>query len=100
MGGVQTKEVSSKDLQTLFNSWVASAPQGYTITVKKEFHPSRPKAREPFCTRSQMIAYIGRNGKVKALAHRYLRKDGKIGASGKPDPKYFYENGVIYKLSH
>ena len=59
-------------------------------------HPSEPKAREPFCTQSQMISYIGPDGHEVARAHRYLRTDGTIGASGLPDPKRVKKDGVLY----
>lgn len=50
-------------------------------------HPSRNKANEPYCTRSQLIAYIDRAGREVARVHQYLKPDGTLGASGKPDPK-------------
>ncbi len=37
-----------------------------------------------------MIQYRQRNGTPVALAHRYLRPDNTVGASGKPDPKRIY----------
>src|SRR5574337_561934 len=61
------------------------------VSIIDDNHPSRTKAREPICTRSQMIQYRRRRDNVVlVLAHRYLRRDGTIGASGKPDPKKIY----------
>lgn len=61
------------------------------VRIIEDNHPSRTKANEPFCTRSQMIQYRRqRDNAVLVLAHRYLRTDGAIGASGKPDPKKIY----------
>jgi len=37
-----------------------------------------------------MIQYRRRDGPTVALAHRYLRVDGTLGASGRPDPKRLY----------
>lgn len=66
--------------------------------ILKEGHPSPPKAREPFCTRSQYIAYIDLEGKKVAGVHQYYRRDGTIGLGGKPDPKELLVDGVLYVL--
>ena len=59
-------------------------------------HPSSPRANEPICTRSQYIIYINRDGRKVAGVHQYLRRDGKIGASGRPDPKELLIDGILY----
>lgn len=65
--------------------------------VKRSTHPSRTKADEPFCTQTQEISYL--EGAVEvARIHQYLRRDGSIGASGRPDPKRICENGNLYRL--
>lgn len=64
--------------------------------VKADNHPSQPLANEPFCTRSQIVAYFDRHGAEVARAHRYLRTDNTLGASGKPDPKRIREGNVLY----
>jgi hypothetical protein len=61
-------------------------------------HPSKPKAREPRCTHSQIVAYLTDQGKVAAIVHQYRRTDGTLGASGKPDPKRVFHRGVVYIL--
>ena len=53
-------------------------------TIFKSKH--RSPATEPYCTHSQLLVYW-ESGNPVALVHQYLRPDGKIGASGKPDPK-------------
>jgi len=30
-----------------------------------------------------------------ALVHQYLRRDGSLGASGKPDPKMLFDRGEL-----
>ncbi len=59
----------------------------------------RPEAKEPPGTRSQRVEYWepaeGRLCKV-ATIHRYLRPDGTLGASGKPDPKRVFYEGEIF----
>lgn len=62
-------------------------------------HPSLPLAKEPYCTESQEVSYSDpATGDELARAHRYLRPDGKIGASGLPDPKRVFVNGVLYRI--
>ena len=60
-------------------------------------HPSRTKANEPFCTYTQEVFYIDAGTEV-ARVHQYLRPDGTLGASGKPDPKMLVESGMMYRL--
>lgn len=59
-------------------------------------HPSPERSGEPFCTRSQIIAYFDAEGNQLAIVHQYLRPDGTIGASGKPDPKRLRQGDTIY----
>jgi hypothetical protein len=47
-------------------------------------------------TRSQVIAYKDDKGKQIAIIHRYLRADGSLGGSGRPDPKKLLHNGTLY----
>jgi hypothetical protein len=62
----------------------------------KARHPSPPRAAEPFCTQSQLIAYVDDAGNRVAILHRYLRPDGELGASGQADPKRLLYRGVLY----
>lgn len=64
--------------------------------VQRNGHPSPPAAAEPFCTRSQSITYFDSDGNVIAKVHQYLREDGTIGASGKPDPKRLRIGDTVY----
>ncbi len=70
-----------------------------SVSVKTETHPTSPRAPVPYCTLSQLLAYTNQRGLVVALAHQYLKPDGTIGASGRPDPKHLYENGILYRLA-
>ena len=47
-------------------------------------------------TLSQMLKFYDSNGVVVAKAHRYLRPDGKLAASGMIDPKRVVRDGVMY----
>ena len=69
------------------------------VKIETEKHPSSNKAGEPYCTKSQFVKYIDKNSlKEIAWAHQYLRPDFTIGASGKPDPKMIFLDGIIYKV--
>lgn len=70
-------------------------------TVRTQRHPTRPLAREPHCTWSQLVEYrdvVDRQLVRVAVTHRYLRPDGTIGLSGRPDPKQVRHEGKIYRV--
>lgn len=84
-----------------FNSgryWERARAGEFLIVVIEDRHPSLTKANEPFCTRSQMVSYRDANNDEVARVHQYLRTDGTIGASGKPDPKRLLENNILFRL--
>lgn len=51
---------------------------------------------EPPGTRSVTVAYVNDAFHRVFLVHFYLRPDGTIGASGRPDPKWLLDSGTIY----
>lgn len=55
-----------------------------------------PPAGMPPGTRSQTVVYLDRSGTRVAIVHQYLLPDGKLGASGQPDPKYVLVRGQIF----
>ena len=66
--------------------------------MRRDNHPSRTEANEPFCTRTQQVSYLDENNMEVARVHQYLRPDGTIGASGLPDPKRLLVGGILYRL--
>lgn len=66
--------------------------------VLESNHPSPPRASEPRCTRSQIVAYLDWSGQTVAIVHQYRRRDGTLGASGQPDPKQLWHDGFLYVL--
>lgn len=67
--------------------------------VGDDRHPSAPAANEPSCTRSQIVHYYDVQQRKKvAVVHQYLRPDGSLGASGRPDPKRIKEGDTLYSL--
>jgi hypothetical protein len=94
--------ITPQEMRKLFNDngFLEKVKRGELIeSVRADRHPSLPLANEPWCTRSQEISYIevSSNEEV-ARVHRYLRTDGSIGLSGRPDPKRLSLNGVRYRL--
>lgn len=59
----------------------------------RESHPNPTPIGEPYCTWSQVLVYWTLDGSLVALVHQYLRPDGTIGASGRPDPKVLVAKG-------
>ena len=78
--------------------WERAQSGELTAVVERSRHPSLPLAMEPFCTQSQQVSYYDQNGNEVARVHQYLRPNGSIGASGKPDPKRIFKDGKLYRL--
>lgn len=94
--------VSAQTLRHLFNSrdYTKLATTGQLrINVKRENHLLTPEAKLlPRCTLGQFIEYIDPDGQWHAQAYQYLKPDGSLGASGKPDPKRIRYCGKILAL--
>jgi len=96
---IQLVPVTAQEIRKLFNEggyWAKIDSGELSEKPVREGHPSPANSGEPFCTRSQIVAYLDRNGRQVALVHQYVRKDGSIGASGKPDPKKLFHQGMLY----
>ena len=46
-----------------------------------------------------MVSFLDSDNNELARVHQYLRPDGTIGASGKPDPKRLLEGNILYRLT-
>jgi hypothetical protein len=96
-----SREVGAAHLRQLFNDgrFYERAQRGELLTrTVANRHPTAPKANEPVCTRSQMVEYLDPSGDRVALVHQDLRTDGRLGASGRPDPKWVVIAGVRHRL--
>ena len=97
-GSPPVRRVPVWELRRLFNErgLFEAAQQGtLSIRLRTDKHPARPKAAEPVCTRSQAVDYLDDSGRIIAVVHQYLRRDGTIGASGRPDPKQLLHDGEL-----
>src|SRR5947209_6221998 len=82
--------VSEQALRDLFNrNRIAerAAAGEFTVERKSDRQPTATATHERLCTRSQTLRYRDQHGKQLAIVHQYLRTNGTLGASGKPDPK-------------
>lgn len=66
------------------------------VVLESRIAPST--AGEPNGTLSQMVSYRDSDNREVARCHQYLRPDGTIGGSGKPDPKRVYLEGTLFRL--
>jgi hypothetical protein len=95
------KRISPTEMQKMFNDedyWGKAKSGEFTTVTLEHRHPALTAASEPHCTYSQMISYRDASGNEMARVHQYLRPDGTIGASGKPDPKRIFVGGTLYRL--
>jgi hypothetical protein len=95
------KRIPATEMQKMFNEggyWDKAKSGEFTTVTIDDRHPSLTAANEPFCTFSQMVSYRDASGNEVARVHQYLRQDGTIGASGKPDPKRLFSSGELYRL--
>jgi hypothetical protein len=91
--------VANRELRRLFNEgryWERMKAGEFFEVLYRDGHPSPKDSHEPPCTRSQIIAYLDAQGRQVAIVHQYLRKDGKLGGGGKPDPKKLFHRGKLY----
>jgi hypothetical protein len=95
------RRVSPQELRRLFNQngyWQKVQSGEFTSTVDADRVPIPPPPGHPSGTHSQMISYFDDQGNRVARVHQYLRPDGSIGGSGRPDPKMLMIDGTIYML--
>ena len=89
------------EMQRRFNDgryWERLKSGELSAILLEDRHPAVTAANEPHCTRSQMVSYRDQESNEVARVHQYLRADGSLGASGKPDPKRLFEDGILYRL--
>jgi hypothetical protein len=93
--------VSAEELRKLFNeNRYDQLVNPHAVLTEKLIREGKaaPDSGQQPGTRSQVIAYLDGNGKQVAIVHQYVRPDGTLGGSGRPDPKKLLHNGVLYVL--
>ncbi len=93
--------VSKDIIRQIFNEsqFVEKVQKGiFQARLKRNSHLSAPPPTEPYCTNSQIVMYYDENNSVVAIVHQYLRPDGTLGGSGKPDPKRLWIGNRIISV--
>jgi hypothetical protein len=91
--------VDARTLRQMFNDgqyWEQLQVGQLVGVVGDSRHPGPPF--EPFCTFSQIVRYFTLAQERVAVVHQYLRPDGTLGGSGRPDPKAISAGGILYML--
>ena len=95
--------VDSARLRQRFNELdlLGELHRGEIVGVVDWERPAQASAGQIPGTVSQRIFYY-REDKLVAVVHQYVRPDGSIGGSGRPDPKWLRDGDVIlkYRASH
>lgn len=68
------------------------------IVLRKTLLQKPNQKGEPEGTYPEVILYKDQEADSFAIVHQYVRPDGRIGASGKPDPKRLKIEGKIYAV--
>ena len=97
---LRSVEISAAKLREMFAEAKIEerAAAGELSIVFRKSNPARKELGMPAGTLGQFIDYVDAQGNTVASAHRYLKPDGTLAASGKLDPKALVQNGVRYTL--
>lgn len=94
--------VSNVDLRQRFaaGNYLGRADDGeFACCLKKD--STIRFGHQPAGSRNIAVAYLNHDGHRVFVVHFFLLRDAsqwgwRIGASGKPDPKWLYEDGTVY----
>lgn len=92
-----SRRVSPTELRQLFNDgrYQERVIANELISSLENEHPARPEAMQPPGTLSQTFWYFDTSLRRVAFVHQYLRPDGALGGSGRPDPKWLLVDDEI-----
>src|SRR5215475_9325533 len=94
------RRVTPEELRQIFNEnlfW-ERVQAGEFREVILDQRPASTEYGQPPNTLSQSLSYRDGDDREMARVHRFLREDGSIGGSGRPDPKRVLYNGTLYRL--
>lgn len=85
----------------MFNEerFVERAAMGHMKAVVVYSGTPSPDVGLPEGSVSQLISYRDPKDLELPRAHQYVLPDGRVGASGKPDPKRILKDGKLYCLA-
>lgn len=99
----RVKRVSPETIRAMFNN--SQCPElirtgDMVPEVIKDSVMQDPHLKgEPKGTRSQVIRYLDQTGQWVVVVHQYLRPNGALGGSGRPDPKRIKIGETIFVVS-
>jgi hypothetical protein len=99
-GSIQVVYVDPETLRQRFNAldYYGAVQRGELVPVVDKDTALKDNTRFPPGTRSQRIFYM--QGQVRmAIVHQYLLPNGRLGASGLPDPKWVRDGLRILMLA-
>jgi hypothetical protein len=73
------------------------AQTGELKEIIKRVGQASPEVGQPQYTKSLEIRYIDLNNIEVATVQQFVRPDGTLGASGLPDPKRLFQDGIQYR---
>ena len=99
-GKLPVEWVSADIIRKIFNDgqYYEQVKAGRMLAAvsPRNSHPDPAPEGEPYCTHSQIVHYYNAELKLVAIVHQYLRPDGTLGRSGRPDPKrIIFEDKII-----
>jgi hypothetical protein len=96
----ERQAVDAATLRQLFNDsgYYLSVQSGeFSEEVVYEGPPSRA-ANQTAGTVSQRVRWYDASGRWVATVHQYVKPDGSLGGSGRPDPKQMRIGSVTYSV--
>ncbi|MEX2237538.1 MAG: hypothetical protein WEB00_08390 [Dehalococcoidia bacterium] len=91
--------VAAAELRRMFNEGGFLQRVETGELLERLLYEGRPseESGETSDARSQVLEYVDSAGERIAVVHQYLRPDGTLGASGRPDPKLLVLESVVYR---
>jgi hypothetical protein len=98
---LERRYVNADEVRRLFNEadyWGKTQTGELREQVVYDARPRRSSGQGTG-TRSQRVIYTDQNGRQVATVHQYLKPDGSLGGSGRPDPKRVRIGNTLYLVS-
>jgi hypothetical protein len=94
------KRINPEEMREMFNDgqYWEKVQNGQWTAVILESRFSDALTEENVAITSVMVSYRDENEDEMARVHQYQRPDGSLAASGLPDPKRLFKDGVLYRL--
>lgn len=97
---MRSKFVSEVELRRIFNEnrYFERMQEGELHSYIVKQNRRRGGDRRVRNAMSQTVEYRDQHGRRVAIVHQYRLKDGRLGGSGKPDPKVVVHEEIVYFL--